>query len=1610
MFACCRVLALAAVVVVLSQPSDAAGSVVTELTASWSSTPLLLEASEHIATEAPSRFWTFVDKVLDVQQETASDKEVYLAAENVAKSLLAPLQFDFFKLSLAARAHSPRVQAHFQVANDRLSYLSGSLPDGDCAHFVDSDRGVACAPEELSALLNAPPNDNATTIDIFDFDHVHPGPVDDDTITAVLYSELGTPEFTAFHSVLSRLAAEGSVSYVMRHYVKDAHQAGPMRLSGYGVELAVKKTEYTVVDDSKLSGDDDEDAGNEAQDDDSGDDELDGFLFSQLRKNHPDLSDNLDRFREYLANNSATIKELKAWELQDTSLVASEVILQSPTPLRALRDISQNAPSRLHQMVSGSQNETIRKEIVHNQKVLSKIGLNEGDAMFLVNSLYLDVEQLDFFRLLQTIGAESRVMNGLRQLGVPAENIPTVMALSGSDDAESGGVKLDTRTPAVQFMNNMEKDPMYSRWPGSLRELLRPAMPGQLRYVARNLFNVVFMVDPTSKSSLQLVGFLSSLVSRGAPLRVGVVFALSAADAGTAGADGGVVFGAAAGSGSSADEAGAEPDAPLPPKTAATALVRAFEYARDEAGMAHAFKFITLVAEKSDTVLDLETIEKAFVNEYDTEEWESLFAGGTPSSSLVAQSATWFEQTGVGKDALPAMAVNGHLTRSVPAQGIDQRIFMDVMGQMPALQRDVYTQTFTDDMDAYDYVMKGSVTRLNAMASDTSGAKVDITGQPRDVATHDTMPVTDLPASMLPGLVYLAKPGSEFVVKGVTFWVVADLDTTAGQRLAFEALQHQLESSVGRVALFHNPAVSNTEATGIVPRLVSGILASHSPDPAIKAIGNLLATAINTPDATQDDLLTAVKESKRQKVLTKADAETTVLQQRVQTSFCRRTLSLKPGVSAVVVNTRLVGPLEPDTFFVAQDFGLMEAVELSTVGAQKVVDLVQELKFSDMDPDDDTSSFRSTLVVQIASLLANARPSDPLSPQTRRLDPSLLADLKYEASAVHAVGVSEGFDGPGHDIIAVLDPLSKAAQKLAPLIAMLQNATAVNIRVLMNPVQRVSDVPVKRFYRSVMPKLVFSKEGSLESGPLSVFNNLPAAPLLTLGMDTPSSWMAQSVRSRHDLDNIHLASAGGVVRAEFALQYILVEGSCVLKKNNRPAQGLQFQLGTAEQGPVFDTIVMANLGYFQLKARPGAWQLYLRPGKSKAIFEIASHDGTDSRASGVHPTIVLNEFSGKFTRITVKRRKGMEKAKLLDDDGSGDDVVVPSTDGEADEGTGLWGALSRAFGSDDQPAGSAPVANKGAKAVERSGETINVFSLASGHLYERFMKIMMLSVLEHTKNPVKFWLIETPMSPQFKAFLPYMAQEYGFEYEFVQYNWPAWLTKQSEKQRLIWGYKILFLDVLFPLDVKKIIFVDADQVVRADLKELLEIDLEGAPYGYTPFCSSRKEMSGFRFWDSGYWASHLAGKPYHISALYVVDLVRFRQFAAGDRLREQYQGLSRDPNSLSNLDQDLPNNMVHQVPIKSLPQEWLWCETWCDDESKATAKTIDLCNNPLTKEPKLKAAVRIVPEWTGYDNAAREITERFEAEQARLAAAGDEGDKETPKNGDKKETPKHAEL
>lgn len=175
------------------------------------------------------------------------------------------------------------------------------------------------------------------------------------------------------------------------------------------------------------------------------------------------------------------------------------------------------------------------------------------------------------------------------------------------------------------------------------------------------------------------------------------------------------------------------------------------------------------------------------------------------------------------------------------------------------------------------------------------------------------------------------------------------------------------------------------------------------------------------------------------------------------------------------------------------------------------------------------------------------------------------------------------------------------------------------------------------------------------------------------------------------------------------------------------------------------------------------------------------------------------------------------------------------------------------------------------------------------------------------------------------------------------------------------------------------------------------------------------DMDNFRFWETGYWKQFLRGKPYPISALYVVDLDRFRLLAAGDKLRGHYQALSADPNSLSNLDQDLVASMIHNVPIFSLPREWLWCETWCSTDWYDQAKSIDLCSNPKTHEPKLDRARRQIPEWTPLDEEVGRLARRLEEEgslQANVVASGGKNAKidRTVTARDRSEGLRHEEL
>ncbi len=253
---------------------------------------------------------------------------------------------------------------------------------------------------------------------------------------------------------------------------------------------------------------------------------------------------------------------------------------------------------------------------------------------------------------------------------------------------------------------------------------------------------------------------------------------------------------------------------------------------------------------------------------------------------------------------------------------------------------------------------------------------------------------------------------------------------------------------------------------------------------------------------------------------------------------------------------------------------------------------------------------------------------------------------------------------------------------------------------------KLSAPPLKSFYRYVLESEIrFGGDVSRIIKPLAYFHNMPQTPILTMNIHSPESWMVEVVNSPYDLDNICLKDIeNDGAYGEFELEHLIIEGHAYDVVSGQSPRGLQFNLGTSANPVMYDTIVMANLGYFQLKASPGMWILQLRDGKSKDIYEIVSHENTDSenkRSATIF--VVIDSFEAKVIRVKVSKKADKVNENLLDDK----EEATPEKENS------IWDSFS--FGSGNGAAG-------GETTKEKEEDVLNIFSVASGHLYERLLR------------------------------------------------------------------------------------------------------------------------------------------------------------------------------------------------------------------------------------------------------------------------------------------------
>ncbi|BEI94341.1 uncharacterized protein CcaverHIS019_0608000 [Cutaneotrichosporon cavernicola] len=1444
----------------------------------WPTPPLLLEILEVAYDESPSSYFDILHLLsFHLAPLTLTPQETLDRATSLLDThALLTGERDTFQLALSLHTAAPRIAAAF----------SANEEDVPCDAWVKFHGSVYCDAEPLSRAVS-----RGIEAANYTPEHIEPDPFDrtrgPGLLSAVLYYS-PTPAALPLLEVLDEFyTAHPTFSYAVRYTSQEGGER--TKLSGYGVEMALKKTDYLVVDDRQTVGTGDE-----------------GMYVEK------------DRFESVLGKDPWSEPPLTKPEIKNIGVAATALIKAASDPMAAFVALAQDIPKYAA---------ALARKVEVPQAIRSRVfrlGFKHplGPALY-INGRAVQDRDMNAFSLLSIVRRERHWIKSLMAIGLSPKHAyelisdpivgeaatevdPLEGLVDASDRPEGGGV--------VVFLNDLEKDITYSRWPNTVQSFLRPIHPGQLHYVRLNAWNAISVLDLASmRGAEMLASSISQLVQRNLPIHMGVVPMFDTLD------------------GPSAQ------------------MARVFYYLADTQGSMSALQLITaIVMSNQDTktkTVDLGVVRQLYDGMYNQakQEGEEVLSFDEVLASpelgeRLNTTKAYLERLG----AMSADSATGHLfvngIHSAMQHQWTMQLQQVISSQLVYLQESIRNDEgpTQESISTFFYDLPTTGKRRN---------KVILPSPDNELRAVSVLDVFEDEAAVLAKQFIYPKEATR--ATPLSIWIVGDLDSKDGHALLEGALRNiDREGSATRVSFVHVPNEASKNLPG--PRLSTVLFQlTAKEDSSVKAgdlldmmeeVARIRTNLVEVGEIRANADPNAPLNSFVEEGWSGPDTALAARFWETVGSQVADVLGLK-GLG-LLVNGRVLSVQQ----FTAEDFVALEAYELR----KRVQPVVSLLKTYFADADMSRDHF-ADMVAVASSVIAAAYTPHGSEGIWIQQQPS--RSRSYESIDEGEISFSVGNkDGALVRVAAVLDPVSEEAQRWSALIQWISSLDSVSTTVWLDPDIQMDDFKVKRFYRSALRTcLTFDVDGN-EVLPAPTFHGLPSTPIYTLGMEVSPSWIVSPKDSPLDLDNILLSTLSSPTTVAFDLKLLVVDGHAREAASIAP-RGLQLQLSTANE-TMSDTQVMANLGYFQFKARPGVYDFAIRPGRGREVFEIesAGADGWDSPPANVSGTkIRVDSFDGMTLYPRFLRRAGMEDA----------DVLVGEEVAES-----LAGSIVSKLKS---LVGLAPAPTKPAS---RHAD-INIFTVASGLLYERFASIMILSVLKHTDSTVKFWFIENFLSPTFLRFLPAFAEKYGFQYELVTYKWPHWLRAQTEKQRIIWAYKILFLDVLFPMDLDKVIFVDADQIVRTDMRALVDLDLQGHVYAYPPMGDDRTEMEGFRFWKTGYWVKELQGRPYHISALYVVDLRAFRAKAAGDRLRGTYQALSADPNSLANLDQDLPNSMQRQLPIFTLDRDWLWCQTWCSDESLATAKTIDLCQNPLTKEPKLSRA-RQIPEWDSYD---REIAE-----------------------------------
>lgn len=809
---------------------------------------------ETIAAEHSTSYFPLLDRIASgAFANKSTDRDLYdefLRITNAEGFLLDPQDLSSFNLALSLRAAAPRIEAHYHYYENSLVPRMGKMFDPACRAWVLWSSKQTCEMEgEYNDMVIGQerfPNDRR----MLQFERVLE--TAKGKPAAILYADIQAPEFKAHHERLKRYAEAGHISYRVRYRPPLQRAERPVVLSGYGVSLVLKKTDYMVMDDRDVEGDSEGQKIVEEKGSAAAQQSLGGGL------EDAEMHD---------------IKPLQKEGLTGLGYKAASVVMGSKDPFATLERLVQDFPKYSAAIATAEVDEKISGELHTNWEMFAGPGKN----LIWINGLQLDESRMNAYALLEHLRRERKNIGGFNYLGLDSSEAirlltHPILALAKEeekaqrfdyrDDIEGGGV--------IIWMNDLETDARYSDWSKSPNTLLRRVFPGQLHPLRKNLHNLVIPVDFTSKDDLSLISRnIRIYIQRKIALRFGLV--------------------------------------PLTKTPESADQAKVVYYLTDRYGVEAALEYIAAVLENNSFPSPSKSVFDAIQAAAKLGDGKTLlsFEDALANPGLkksIDKSRQWNDRLGTNAGSVPNIFVNG---QPVPKDDDWSTVMSEkLQGDVMVAARYVYENEPEEETDFVEVMLDGAAKRRNAHIFPESDADVKFVNVA--AAMEDNKEVF--------GKLPRVDTDKSDSAAETSIWVIGDFDEQDGYDLLAGAVELQTDRAGVGLMLINNPQMATEKPAlssllyqlralgSLTPQTLRELMAEVNPK---KGFAGMLSQG-----GVPDTLLGIAKQEGWSYPDHLAAGKFWMECRSLLSTF-----GITPGQKAVIINGRVIGPIPREEAF-----------------------------------------------------------------------------------------------------------------------------------------------------------------------------------------------------------------------------------------------------------------------------------------------------------------------------------------------------------------------------------------------------------------------------------------------------------------------------------------------------------------------------------------------------------------------------------------------------------------------------------------------------------------------------------------------------------------------